>query len=263
MQNVEFPSVESFRAFCESKSLSEAAGKTYRSGYRRMIRDLRPCDLEDPAMMKQYRASMKQGTRNVFDTMYKLFSVFMAEHGTAFPDLPSLPRVRFAHPLMHDVLTLTGYLNVPQITSLTWGTVPEHAIEEHVERALERIYEFQTGRAGATATADTPLVPTKAGLPMREWQVEFIVNSVHHETDHLIDRAAKRVSEALVHEEVNGIVLRDYMTAYWTARPNLVRALYPEELVREMLSMVRAKNFTNLRRLLADRASDEGRLPMW
>jgi hypothetical protein len=255
MQPTSFPSVESFRAFCENRGLSDAAGKTYRSGYRRMLRDLDFSSLSDPAVLAQYRVSMKQGTRNVFDTMYKLFVVFMAGQGVTLEEPPPMPRIRFAHPLMHDVLTLTGYLNVPQLASLTWGTVPEHALNDSIERALSRIYEFQTGRAAMTATSDTPLLPNHNGTSMHEWQVEYIVNSVHHESDHTIDRSAKRFTEALVYARVNGIFLRDYSTAYWNARPNLVRAAHHEEVVKELLSMVRGGHFVNLRRLLADKAS--------
>jgi hypothetical protein len=258
------PPVESFQAFLDTvPTLGETARKTYRSGYRRILRDFYPEDCTNPITVNQYRISLKHGTRNVFDSTWFHLRVFFAQEGIDLPAPPPMNRIRHSHPLAHDLMTLTGYLNVPQLSVLTWGTMPENAVNEQTARALERIYEFQTGNTAFSALPTTPIVPTRFGAAMREWEVEFVINSLHHETDHIIDRFASKVSEALVFANVNGIALRDYMTAYWKARPGLTRSTNPEKLIRELLTMVKSRDFATFRRQLADRASDKMGDAMW
>ena len=47
-----------------------------------------------------------------------------AGRGVELARPPALHRVCFSHPLMHDLLTLTGYMGVEQIATTTWATVP-------------------------------------------------------------------------------------------------------------------------------------------
>jgi hypothetical protein len=241
----------------------DKARRTYRSGYRRILRDLHGVECLDPITLNDYRVSMKLGTRNVFNVTWKHLRELEATNGVTLAEPPAMPRVRFAHPLMPDVLTLTGYLNFDQMTTLTWGAVPAPAQRVELERALERIFEFQTGRSALEATADTPLIPTRHGLPMREWQVRFIANSVHHESDHVVDRSAKDLAELLVFAGVNGVFLRNTLTALWRARPSLARLEHADGDVAELLRFAREKQFPLLSQALARRATDKAGAPGW
>ena len=232
--------------------MTDSRRKTYRSGYRRILRDLHPEECFDGVTLNDYRLSMKLGTRNVFDVTWKHLRAFEAERGFELVTSTHLSRVRFSHPLMHDVLTLTGYLGIDQIASATWSTVPTWAPNDQVERALERIFESQTRRPSAEAHAGTPMIPTRHGHPMQPWQIEHLLNGPHHESDHPVDRGARRLSEALVHAGVNGLVLREYLTLYRHARPSLARGDSAEKLDM-LLDWVHRKAFTNLRTWLIDR----------
>jgi hypothetical protein len=264
MTEFQFPSDGYYKAFLQKQNtVSEVTIKTYCSALRRMRRDLAPEECFDPAVLTEYRLSMALGTRNIFNMAWRYLQLAEAELGVVLPDLPSLPRSRMGHPLSHDAMTLAGYLNIDQIPKLTWGTLPEHAIDDMVGRALERIYEFQTGRYADTATSDTPLIPTKKGAPMRLWQIEAIINSVHKETDHPVDRFGVKLSEALVFARADGIMLRHHMTAYVRARHSLARVERPQPLFDKWLGMVKAKNFVGLRLDLADRETAKSADPMW
>ena len=164
---------------------------------------------------------------------------------------------------MHDVLTLTGYLNFDHLSSLTWSTVPAQAQVVEVERALERIFEFQTGRPAVEATGATPIVSTRHGLPMREWQVRFIANSVHLESDHVVDRSEKGLSEILVFAGVSGLLLRDYLTALWAARPSLARLERADDEMSELLRLARERQFPLLRQALVKRHTPKAGSPGW
>lgn len=264
MQSYTLPEVDAFvKSLSLNPRVTDKATKTFRSGYRRILRDLTPTEAFDPVTLNDYRLSMKIGTRNVFNEVWRHLRALEAAQGVTLADYPNLARVRFAHPLMHDVLTLTGYLDFDQLASLTWGAIPAQAQTLEVERALERIFEFQAGRSGIEATAETPVIPTRHGLAMREWQVRLIANSVHHESDHVVDRRAKDLSELLVFAGVNGLTLRDYMTAYWRARPSLVRLEDAPVLVTELLQLARERQFPRLRQELENRASSKAGSPSW
>lgn len=263
MQGYRLPTVETFDEHLKNRpGMLDHARKTYRSGYRRILRDLTPAEIFDPITLNDYRTSMKLGTRNVFNVTWKHLREFEAARGVEIAEHPNMPRVRFAHPLMHDLLTLTGYFSLEQTSELTWGSVPAFAHRTEVERALERVFEFQTGRSALEATADTPLVPTRHGLPMRPWQLEFIVNSVHHESDHIVDRRAKDLAEVLVFAGVNGIFLRDCMTALWRARPNLARAANADELMESFIQLAKDRQYAILRQALVKRETGKS-LPAW
>lgn len=262
MKPYTLPTLEEYDLFLSTAPrVTPQARKTFRSGYRRLLRDLHPVECLDPLTLHDYRLSMKLGTRNVFNVTWVHFQALEASRGVVLPDFRRLLRVRFSHPLMHDLLTLTGHMGTEQIATSTWATVPTFAQTDQVERALERIFEFQTGRSSLDVTGDTPLVPTRHGLPMRSWQIEHMLNGPHHETDHPVDRGARALAEALVYAGVNGLMLREYLTLYWQARGSLARGDGGERLAG-LLAHVKGRQFGALRTDLEARA-DRDVEPCW
>ena len=257
------PSPEELQAGLDAARVSAATARTYRSGLRRLQRDLAPGELVDPAALADYRAALSPGTRNVFDA---LWHHLRGMSGGALPDLPPMPRVRFAHPLAHDLMTISGYVALEGIPETTVGLLAHEpfAGEAHLARAVARVYEFQTQRLATGAPASTPLVPLSDGTtPMRSWRVEHLINSAHRTTDGPVDRLSCTLAEALAHNQVTGVMLRDYLTLLWRARARIQRSVRMDEAVQTILSLARGKQYAALREALVRWSDPDAPPPLW
>ena len=148
--------------------------KTLKSGFRRLTRDLDDDDVRDAVMVRQYRDSLKQGTRNVFDNVWRHLRAYEGpETALASPD--RLPYFKYAHPLFSDLSFLHGYYG-DDVNAKTWRDVEDDFQRDDVKRHAMRAFEFITG--SREIEPGDPLIPKDRNrLEMYPWQIRYIVNS--------------------------------------------------------------------------------------
>lgn len=163
-----------FISYLDTLSNNPTTTKTLKSGARRATRDLDDDDLQSVVMVRQYRDSLKQGTRNVFDNVWKYLRAYAGEDaGLAKPE--RLPYVKYAHPLFADLSFLHGYYG-DRIVEQTWADIDGALHADDARRHALRAFEFITGARDPAPT--DPIVPKDAARrPMAAWQVRYIVNS--------------------------------------------------------------------------------------
>lgn len=148
--------------------------KTLKSGFRRLTRDLDDDDVQDAVIVRQYRDSLKQGTRNVFDNVWRHLRAYEGpETALASPD--RLPYFKYAHPLFSDLSFLHGYYG-DGVNAKTWRDVEDDFQRDDVKRHALRAFEFITG--SREIEPGDPLIPKDRNrLEMYPWQIRYIVNS--------------------------------------------------------------------------------------
>lgn len=148
--------------------------KTLKSGFRRLTRDLDDDDVQDAVMVRQYRDSLKQGTRNVFDNVWRHLRAYEGpETALASPD--RLPYFKYAHPLFSDLSFLHGYYG-DDVNAKTWRDVEDDFQRDDVKRHALRAFEFISG--SREIEPGDPLIPKDRNrLEMYPWQIRYIVNS--------------------------------------------------------------------------------------
>ena len=184
--------------------------KTLKSGFRRATRDLDDDDMQNPVIVRQYRDSLKQGTRNVFDNVWKHLRAFTND-GIARPD--RLPYVKYAHPLHADMAYLHARYG-DALPTKTWADLDGEFESDVVYRHAVRCHRFIAG--DRSLSPGDPLVPKDAAMnPMPTWLVRYIVNSTDtcgtYEACDLFNDFASRLSltdlpEAFLRDGCNRIV---------------------------------------------------------
>jgi hypothetical protein len=168
--------IESFSAFVEeTKVLTPNTRKTYRSAFRRLMRDFPLPALQDVTALQAYRASMPPGTRNTFDASWPVIVRFMAGYNIKMPlETPSKRRVCFTHPLVSDFLTIGGVMNYSVVPMTTWRQLVSAPVQDMaLLQACRRISEFQTGLDYSLPPKeehlDTPIAAASAKLLVNNW----------------------------------------------------------------------------------------------
>jgi hypothetical protein len=197
-KQTEQPIFAAFREHLSKTSLSKSTQKTLVYGLRRAIRDLSTEDMTSPAVLAEYRRQLKQGSRNLHDTMWKRLSEMLAQHGIVLPEPDPIPRIRFVHPLYSSGIMLSIVADYDVLPTKTWGDLlkSQHAGDTRVVAAARRFWDYQTARLDEDGNLivpnepkmDDPLVPDGlSNLPMRAWRVRAIVNSKQYSAvkDHI------------------------------------------------------------------------------
>jgi hypothetical protein len=168
--------VAEFREALRSHSYTPNTIRTYESMFRRVCRELDERDLYNPVTVMQYRLRLKKGSLNIFDHVWSVL-----HEGTSLRSMPAIvrkPMMAFPHPLFADVMELGALFGNERLPALTWGNVIlDPRVGESERRSMLRVFEWFLGR-DAMANDETPLVPKDdAGVPMKLWQIEYIINS--------------------------------------------------------------------------------------
>lgn len=154
--------------------------KTLKTGFRRLTRDLDDDDVRDAVIVRQYRDSLKQGTRNVFDNVWRHLRAYEGPE-TALASPERLPYFKYAHPLFADLAFLHGYYG-DGVHAKTWRDIEDDFQRDDVKRHAMRAFEFITG--SREPEPGDPLIPKDRNrLEMYPWQIRYIVNSEQESGD--------------------------------------------------------------------------------
>lgn len=259
------PTVEEFNTYLLSKTLLPASVKGYRSGYRRIRRDLNEETLLDDVTVQDYRRSMKVGTRNVFDSTWKQLQAGWP--GLTKDELPDADRVRFTHPLMHDLTFLSGTFRLDKLGDLRWGDLRLTPMwGKDLQAAALRVFQFQYGEESSLGNEHFPVIPALRGSdkPMAAWRVEHIINSAQHATDSLVDQFSERFTGLLVASGFTGFKLREYTTLLWQARFSILRAVDTKGVIREIENALVQRQYVTAYGLLNARVGTMPTVPpLW
>lgn len=266
--------IDAFNHFMrESKRLTEGTEKTYRSAFRRVIRSFSLSALRDPTALQAYRSNLPLGSRNTFDAAWPIIARFMVNYGISVPlELPAKPRIRFAHPLASDLMTIGGVLNYSVVPEMTWSRLFRSASAHDVPllQACRRICEFQTGLDYGLPPKpeylDTPIVPASAKLdPMPEWRIRWIIDSESDVTAGPVEQHSALFFQKLVALGINGFRLREFARLYCLTRNNIKRHFHAEKTMTDLFSYIHPLKLSDLRARLVTHGDENatGLLPLW
>jgi hypothetical protein len=222
-----------FREYLDSTDLSATSRKSLMSALRRAVRDLGASDMTNAETLAEYRLTMKVGTRNVFDTMWKHLGTMFAPHGITLAQSERLSRLRFAHPLYSSVTLLGAVADYDNLSGMTWGDFAHspHAQDTRIVGAAMRVWHFQTFDPAAIVlpepTALDPLLPTGPEVDrssLRPWRVRSIVNSRQHASDRRHIVAFGELVEGLCWGGITGGALRGVVDPILADRDAFLRS---------------------------------------
>jgi hypothetical protein len=255
---------ETFIQHVQQQALSVTTRRVYVTVFGKLCRQLVGSDLHNLVVLQDYRGSMNQGSRNMFDATWHHLVPAAAELGVILPEIPQVPRMRLTHPLQPDLTLLSGVYGNHGLAQLTWST--GRKAEALVREACSRVYSFQTGRSPhGVDDAVHVCVNGPDHQPMQEWRIEYIINSERYRTAGHVERASEQFFSELATARVNGMFLRDVATDLWRARNRLERRKDAQELLASWLEIIRRRQFLGFRAQLQKHADPafETRLVPW
>jgi len=255
---------EAFVRHLNRQELSPKTRSVYLSGFSRIVNNLTGSDFQNTVVLQDFRTSMPQGSRNIFDAAWFHLVPAAAEIGVILPEIPQVPRIRLTHPLQPDLTLLSGVYGNHGLTQLTWAD--GRKAEALVREACSRVYSFQAGQSPhGVDDAVHVCVNGPDHQPMQEWRVEYIVNSAQNRTAGHVERASEQFFSDLATARVNGMFLRDVATDLWRARNRLERRKDAQELLASWLEIIRRRQFLGFRAQLQKHADPafETRLVPW
>ena len=263
-----------FAAYLKEKNrFTENTLNTYVSAARRAMRDMTLEDMMDGAVVQAYRSSLKRGTRNTFDGAWPFFANFAGRSGFDIPgDLPGKPRIRFASPLLPDLITLSGAFIIDRIPEVTWEALSTtEPVDPMLMHAARRICEFQYnsldfGVPPKPEHLAHPIVPAGARPdPMRGWRIEWAINTEGDLTDGALDSHSAKFLYALAAARVNGVQLRKLYRLYILGRNRVQQHNTPKETAKKLISLATPMTLGALEQALLKFADEEeaDKLPLW
>lgn len=243
------PNLPGYEAYLQQgpRYLTKSTVKSYRSVMSYVLKQATEDELRDPQMLNYIRTGLPDSYAPSFPSVWATFKSFAKTLDLELPDVPSVSRIRFTHPMNPDAKKfLAKYWG--GVPTLTWVEFLTSETDPTIQQAAFRIYSFLTG---STIVGDKQPIFAKTEFslePTASWVIESIAASNRTRTKNLPEQIHATLNEQLsdtyAPASISAEIYKCFVAGYVVIRRR-TQASFEEAFV-EWEQAVKAKDYAFL-----------------